>query len=1116
MSKKYKDIMKKNFNYPETNDPDILGKLYNKREFYYNKIAEKPDLNNYKELEEYRENTCNKTVSGIYPHQALLSNFINPKTPYNGLLVFHGTGTGKTCAAVAIAENFKQMVQKYNTKIYILTAGPLVKENWKNEIINRCTNGIYLKENTSLGDKVNSKKNAMSQVLQYYKFLSYRSFYRKVLGEKIYDKTIVENNKPKKIYKKGSDGSFERDISIDRIYNLDNSILICDEAHNLTGSNKPYNWYGESVKYIKKKSKNLRIILLSATPMKNLALDILPLINLLRPLKDPVLKDKIFTNTDRNYEIKFKEGGKEYFKKMCKGYISYLRGDDPTTMAIRNEIGTVPKNLIFTKLIQCNMHPFQEDAYTKTVAYAKEKKIDALDRKSEAVANLAIPGLNSSKKKITFLSGRDGINKIRNQLKDDYELLNKLISSKFKIKNTNNLLKLSENNKSINGDILKHENLKIFSTKFYEVLNNLNKLFHNKKGTRTAFIYSNLVKVGIELFSEILLANGYLQFEEDTKKYIIKNDTIDYKYGLKHKDYIKKYSKDSFKPATFILITGKASDDILDMQQEDKLQVIINTFNHISNKDGKHIKFVLGSRVMNEGISLKHVKEVHLLDVYFNLNRTDQVIGRAIRNCSHYNLMNKDNVFPTVDVFKYVVSLSKNEMSSEELMYKKAEYKYLLVKQVERLLKEVSIDCPLNRSGNIFKEELKKFKNCDKGKNTCPQICDYMDCNFKCDSKILNMKYYDSKTNKYKNIKKDNLDYTTFDYSLSKNEINNAKKLIKELYHINYVYKLDQILEYVKKSYTGEKKDLFDEHFVYISLDDMIPLTESDFNNFKDIIVDKFNRDGYIIYVNGYYIYQPFMYNEDVPMYYRSNYNNKIYNKLNMKDYLQNSNLLGNIKISDDNTKNTNEKNESYYQFDIEYYNNRKEFKYVGIIDSESDKIKYTQTTIKDIFKIREKRNKQNEKKRGTGIPSITGAVCFSSKSKEYLEGIAKSINLKLNEKIKRQSLCDLIKERLLILEKYSSNKKTYTMIPMNHNKYQFPYNLEDRMEYILNFVKLNTITKVKSKKTVIKFKDGEFKGSPEKIILIIDNNKNILKLKKILLNYKGILKKNKWEFILE
>jgi hypothetical protein len=1115
MSKKYKNIMKKKFNYPDPDDSDIIGKLYNKREFYYNKIGVKPNLNNFNELEEYRENMCNKKVQGIYSHQALLSNFINPKTPYNGLLMFHGTGTGKTCGAVSIAENFKDMVKKYNTKIYILTAGPLVKENWKNEIINRCTNGIYLRQNTSLDNKVSSKKNAISQVLQYYKFLSYRSFYRKVLGEKIYDKTIIANNKPKKIYKKDTEGKYERDISIDRIYNLDNCILICDEAHNLTGSNKPYNWYGESVKYIKKKSKNLRIILLSATPMKNLALDILPLINLLRPINDPILKDKIFTNTDRNYEIQFKEGGKEYFKKMCKGYISYLRGDDPTTMAIRNEKGTVPKNLIFTKLIQCKMHPFQETAYLKTVAYAKEKKIDALDRKSEAVANMAIPSLSSNKKDIGFLSGREGINKIKNQIRDDYDILNKLIGKKFKIKNSSHLLKLSDNSKNISGDILKFDNLQIFSTKFYEVLKNVNQLFHNKKGTRTAFIYSNLVKVGIELFSEILLVNGYLEFQEDIKKYNITNDTIDYKYGIKYKDYIKKYSKESFYPATFILVTGKSSDDILDMQQEDKLQVIINTFNNLNNKNGKYIKLVLGSRVMNEGISLTNIKEVHLLDVYFNLNRTDQVIGRAIRNCSHFNLMDKNNVFPKVDVYKYAVTLNNKNMSSEEIMYKKAELKYLLVKKVERLLKEVSIDCGLNRNGNIFNEELKKYKNCEKGKNTCPQICDFMDCNFKCDSKLLNLKYYDSKNNKYKNIDKDKLDYTTFDYSLSKNEINNAKKKIKELYHINYVYKLDQILDYVKKSYYGEKEDLFDEHFVYIALNDMIPITESDFNVFSDVIIDKFNRDGYLIYINGYYIYQPFMYNEDVPMHYRSKYSNKIYNNLSIKDYLENSNLLGNIKTFTETSKEIKGKNDSYYKFNIEYYNKRKEFKYVGIIDVESDKKKYNSSNIKDIFKIREKRNTSNDKKRGTGIPSLTGAVCFSSKSKEYLVGIAKSINLKINGKIKREILCDQIKERLLILEKYSidSKKKTYAIIPTNHKKYKFPYNLEDRMEYILNNIKMNANTKINSNKKIEKFKEGEFKNNPKKIIILINNNKELLKIKNKLVNLGGILVKGKWEF---
>ena len=47
---------------------------------------------------------------------------------------------------------------------------------------------------------------------------------------------------------------------------------------------------------------------------------------------------------------------------------------------------------------------------------------------------------------------------------------------------------------------------------------------------------------------------------------------------------------------------------------------------------------------MNEGISLKNIGEVHILDVYFNFGRVDQVIGRGIRWCSHHKLMNENNI----------------------------------------------------------------------------------------------------------------------------------------------------------------------------------------------------------------------------------------------------------------------------------------------------------------------------------------------------------------------------------------------------------------------------------------------------------------------------------------
>ena len=64
--------------------------------------------------------------------------------------------------------------------------------------------------------------------MQYYKFMSYKSFYKKVLGEK-----IVEKKEGTKIaYKKTAEGEFERDVSVDRLYNLNNSLIVIDEAHN--------------------------------------------------------------------------------------------------------------------------------------------------------------------------------------------------------------------------------------------------------------------------------------------------------------------------------------------------------------------------------------------------------------------------------------------------------------------------------------------------------------------------------------------------------------------------------------------------------------------------------------------------------------------------------------------------------------------------------------------------------------------------------------------------------------------------------------------------------------------------------------------------------------------
>ena len=64
--------------------------------------------------------SCVPTDFELGNHQILLKNFINNKTPYKGLLIYHGVGTGKTCSAVSISEDFRDLYLRNNKKIIIL------------------------------------------------------------------------------------------------------------------------------------------------------------------------------------------------------------------------------------------------------------------------------------------------------------------------------------------------------------------------------------------------------------------------------------------------------------------------------------------------------------------------------------------------------------------------------------------------------------------------------------------------------------------------------------------------------------------------------------------------------------------------------------------------------------------------------------------------------------------------------------------------------------------------------------------------------------------------------------------------------------------------------------
>lgn len=121
-------------------------------------------------------------------------------------------------------------------------------------------------------------------------------------------------------------------------------------------------------------------------------------------------------------------------------------------------------------------------------------------------------------------------------------------------------------------------------------------------------------------------------------------------------------------------------------------------------------------------------------------------------------------------------------------------------------------------------------------------------------------------------------------------------------------------------------------------------------------------------------------------------------------------------------SENTTESDSKTYIYDHEYYRNRDEFKYVGIIDKER-KHKQSLDVPEDVFKLRNKRSKNLTKKRGFGIENFTGAVCYNAKSKEYLNKIAKELKIPTSDTKTRVKLCEVIKEYMLDLEKYATSK---------------------------------------------------------------------------------------------
>ena len=88
----------------------------------------------------------------LLPYQKLVRDYLVAETPYRGLLIYHGLGSGKTCSAISVAESLID-----TRKIFVMLPTSL-ESNFRGEL-RKCGNPFYQEENFWELRKINTVKD---------------------------------------------------------------------------------------------------------------------------------------------------------------------------------------------------------------------------------------------------------------------------------------------------------------------------------------------------------------------------------------------------------------------------------------------------------------------------------------------------------------------------------------------------------------------------------------------------------------------------------------------------------------------------------------------------------------------------------------------------------------------------------------------------------------------------------------------------------------------------------------------------------------------------------------------------------------------------------------------
>ena len=890
--------------YPNLNDEKFNIKITEKKEFHDTQY----DGTLYEDIKE-RADILSKANFELQPHQAFVKNFLSSQTPYNSLLLYHGLGSGKTLSAIGVSEEMREYLKQTGiSKRILIVASENVQENFRLQLfdernlvlveglwtIKGISGGQLLRDINPMNIKGIPKDKIINQIKalinQSYLFLGYGQFANYII------KTIYWNKDSNNIMQISNEKINLDKTMIRKLRNeFDNRLIVIDEVHNIRktedNANKKVAIFLEMMVKV---AQNVRLLLLSATPMYNSYKEIVWLLNLMN-INDH--RGKVQVKDIFDIEGNFKEEGEEMLIRKATGYVSFIRGENPYTFPYRiypdefarkhtfpailypsyqmngKKINEQDKkrilSLYLNKFEKCGNQcgQCQNCIYRYIIENLKNTKFNKTTKKGQVIempnfenmesfgyTMLQIPmesliisypreGIKENLKKIT--SGRTSLSPIDiQQAREVFDIdPNELTGTKgltrmmtFKDEKSppeKGAFAYKKTTLDHYGKIFLREKIGKYSSKIRTILDFIVS-DAGKISEGVILIYSQYIDGGLIPMALALEEMGFTRYGENVKSLFKEKP----KEVVDVRTMKPPINKRDFMPARYSMITG-------DLRLSPNNVFEVKGLTDKENREGYKVKIVLISKAGSEGIDFKYIRQVHILEPWYNMNRIEQIIGRGVRNFSHKDLpFEKRNV----QIFMHGTILGDSDEEAADLyVYRVAEMKAVQIGHVTRVLKETSVDCILNHDQNNFTQEnfqqilkqpiqqilsdgqeLKEYKI---GDTPFSPACDYMaTCEYSCrpDKKIKDSDINEDTYNE------------TYIVMNSEKILQKIRLLMKE----SFFYKKNTMLQLIQtpKPYPYAQ--------IYSALTKLI-------DDRNEYITDKYGRNGHLINLGDYYLFQP-------------------------------------------------------------------------------------------------------------------------------------------------------------------------------------------------------------------------------------------------------------------